>query len=463
MRRPRRFGFGFTVGCWALSEFATPSTWAQDAYVRGGNLFDSERAVLVPNPGIAVRAGKVLALGPLPEELAGLPSIDVGEGQTVLPGFFDLHAHHNVNLFRRRRCDETEVQPVLYLANGVTSVFPAGEYNPDDMLALRQRLERGEQLGPRLWSSGPYFGRVNPTWGRQTTVEEVIAQVDEWAAKGASGFKAKSIGPDQLQALIARAHHHGLTVTAHLDSGFRGSVNPADAIWMGIDRVEHFLGGAALPPDRSAYDSLRTLSPQTEAFREVVDLYIRHRVAFDATLTAYGYFANRDHFYEYWTDESRFFTPYVRAFLEEHPPRREFDGFQQIFETKLKTVKAFFDAGGTITLGTDHFSTGEYLPGFSVHREMHALSFAGIPNADVLRIATLNGARALGKGDRLGSITPGKWADLVVVDGDPVAEITATRNVVWVMKGGVRYDSAELLTSVEGELGPDDEEEAFDW
>ena len=109
---------------------------------------------------------------------------------------------------------------------------------------------------PRILSSGPYFGRSAPDWDNGMTTQDIYNRVDKWVALGAKGFKAKGINAPHLKALIERAHQHGLTVTAHLDSGFRGSVNPEDAIEMGIDRVEHFLGGELFFNNTSAYNSL---------------------------------------------------------------------------------------------------------------------------------------------------------------------------------------------------------------
>jgi imidazolonepropionase-like amidohydrolase len=130
--------------------------------------------------------------------------------------------------------------------------------------------------------------------------------------------------------------------------------------------------------------------------------------------------------------------------------------FENIYWTKRKEVKAFYDAGGAdlITLGTDHPSWGEYFTPFSVHRELQSLSLSGIPNAAVLRIATINSARAMGLGDRLGSIEVGKFADLVVVRGDPLADIRRTRQPRVVVKAGRVYDPAALMKSVEGKIGP---------
>ena len=128
-------------------------------------------------------------------------------------------------------------------------------------------------------------------------------------------------------------------------------------------------------------------------------------------------------------------------------------------------MKAFYDAGGgeLLTLGTDHNSAGEYLPGFSVHRELHAYVMAGLPPAAALRAGTINGARALGLGDRLGSIEVGKWADLFVVAGNPLEDIQRTRNVRHVIKAGEHYDPATLMESVESSIGPRNESELDDW
>jgi imidazolonepropionase-like amidohydrolase len=271
----------------------------------------------------------------------------------------------------------------------------------------------------------------------------------------------------QLKALIERAHQHGLTVTGHLGSGYRGSVNPETAIEMGIDRIEHFMGGGTMPATRSAYASLVNLDVTSPEFRDIMQVYLTHHVYFDPTLTAYGYAANHegDEAFVYWVDEGKFFTPYVQAQLKQRPAPRVSKQFDRIYRVKPKAIKAFYDAGGgsLITMGTDHPSTGQYLPGFSSHREIYALVRAGIPPAAVLKIATINGARAIGMGDRLGTIEAGKLADLFVIRGNPLVDIRNTRKVQLVMKGGTVYDPAKLLKSVEGKLGPTGPEAAAKW
>ena len=442
----------------------------QPVVIRGGWLFDAVHDDVRKNTGIVVVSGKLFEVDAdlSGRDLSRARVIELDDDEYILPGIFDLHAHYNVNLFGRNRRDEVVVQPVVYLANGVTSTFPAGEYNPEDMAALRERIDRGEKPGPRIYNSGPYFGSVRKGWDpAKLTPDSIYAEVDYWVSRGVKGFKAKGIGPVQLRALIERAHQHGLTVTGHLGSGYRGSVNPKDAILMGIDRVEHFMGGDALPATQSAYASLVNLNVDSPEFHDIIQLYLSHHVYFDATLTAYGYAAKTDgdEAFVHWVDETKFLTPYMRSELRKRPPERVSEQFDRIYRVKPKALEAFYDAGGgdLITLGTDHPSTGEYLPGFSSHREMFAMVRAGIPPAKVLEIATIHGARAIGMGDRLGTIETGKLADLFVVRGNPLKDIRNTRKVQLVMKGGVVYDPAALLKSVEGRLGPTGPEDAANW
>ena len=443
--------------------------------VVGGRLWDGTGDTARPNPGIFVENGTILWMGAAPGDRpaalpAGTRTLELPTDALVMPGFFDLHAHYAVDLFGEGRVDEYTVNPVLFLANGVTSTFPAGEVDPDEARRGRERIASGEIPGPRVYSSGPYWGTARPGWNHDAmTPDSIREEAAWWALQGARGFKAKGIRPEQLQAVIDVAHQFGITVTGHLDSGFRGSVNPRDAIRMGIDRIEHFLGGDALPGTRSAYASLEDLDlddPEpADQGRAQAQLFLDHGAYFDATLTAYGYYADREPVvFADWGDEMGFLTPYARQVVESDLPRAPLEQFRKIYYVKRRTVKAFYDAGGGdhLTLGTDHPSWGEFWSGFGSHRELHAMVLAGIPNAAALRAGTLNAARALGVSERLGTVEAGKYADLYIVRGDPLTGITDTRNGLYVIQAGRVYDPAALFASVKGRMGPTGPADA-DW
>jgi len=438
-----------------------PTIQAGDIVIVGGRLFDGVRDTLVPNTGIVVRQGIFLEVGATltGRDLTAAQVVRLADTETILPGFFDLHAHYAIDLFGQGRVDEYTVNPVLFLANGVTSTFPAGEVDPAGMETARRRLERGEQIGARLHGSGPYFGTARPGWqAAAETPERIRKEVDEWATRGVKGFKAKGIQPAQLSALIDQAHRYGLPVTGHLDSGFRNSVNPRDAIYMGIDRIEHFMGGDAITGDKAAYSSLEALDVTRPEVDNIIQLYLRRNVYYDATVSAYGYWAEKDpRVFTQWMDERSFLTPHAREITAAAIKARTVNQqFERIYRVKFQEVKRFYDAGGgrLITLGTDHPSWGEFLSGFSPHREVQAFVLAGIPPAAALKMATINGARALHLGDVLGSVEAGKLADLFVVRGNPLEDITLTRRVRLVMARGAMYESDALMASVKDGLGP---------
>jgi dihydroorotase-like cyclic amidohydrolase len=254
---------------------------ATPVVLRGGWVFTATSDTIARNRGILVRGGvfQVVNATIQPADTAGARVVQLDDQSYILPGIFDVHAHYNMTLGPNgTRADEYTINPLIFLANGVTSTFPAGEYDPEGMMEARKRIDSGQQTGPRIFNSGPYFGTARRGWNANATAEDIYKDVDEWAAKGARGFKAKGISPQHLKPLIERAHMHGLTVTGHLESGYRNSVNPKDAILMGIDRIEHFLGGDELDPTKPAYPSWIHADVKSKEVREIIDLFVSHHV-----------------------------------------------------------------------------------------------------------------------------------------------------------------------------------------
>ncbi len=449
----------------SASGFDTGYEQVDHIVITGGKLFTGTDNELRQNRGVWVSNGRIMTVDQsIPDSIeAKAKVIELADDQTLMPGMIDLHAHYNMDLIGEGRVDETTYNPVIFLANGVTTTFPAGEYNPNRMMEARKSINRGEHVGPRILNSGPYIGRENRDHP-EANADKVTEIVDRWAEKGARGFKAKGANPEQLEALIKAAHRHGLTVTGHLDSGRGHSTNSVDAIKMGIDRVEHILGGYVLDREQAAYPVWNEVDTTDADFRKIVDLFLDHEVYFDATLTAPVYFTELEEGFDYWVDERQFFTEHIRERVDPDARERS-DLMSGLYDAMLRTTKAFYDAGGghLITLGTDAPSRGEFLPGFGAHRELHTFVLAGIPEASALKIATVNGARAIGKDDRLGTLETGKLADMMVINGNPLEDITNTRNVELVIKDGQLYDPDRLLEQVEGRIGPANEAEYEEW
>jgi imidazolonepropionase-like amidohydrolase len=436
--------------------------------IRGGWLFDSVSNERRPNTGIVIQGSKIVEVDADAQQQ--VPSaaevIDLAETDTILPGMIDLHAHYNFDLVDNGRVEEVIYNGIVFLANGVTSTWSAGEYYPERVIEQRDRIDAGESVGPRLFASGPYFGAFRCEynikvaaddcigWPNDITEDEIRQEVDAWAEQGVVSIKIKQATPGEMMILIEQAHKNGMTTAAHLSNyDVEYDVDLRDAILMGLDRVEHQL-------------TLGSGGPRSAEMLQMIDLMLAYEVYYDANLQMYGSInERRAHPLEMvWADEAKYFTPYAQALLEkrgEPAPESDAEEFtQRVFE-----IKSLFDAGGAhlLIVGTDEPVYTSLLPGFAYHRELLAMTYAGIPPAAVLKAATINGARALGIDDRVGSIEPGKLADLYVVRGNPLDDIKVARDIRFVIRDGIAYDPEELLQSAEGKIGPTGPDDHADW
>lgn len=467
-----RFALHAMITLIFLAPSMTHAQWSepQDGVliIRGGWLFDGVSDTRRPNSGIIIRNGKIAEVdADLQQQILTTADVmDLQDSETILPGMIDLHAHYNLDLVDKGRVEEVVNNGIIFLANGVTSTWSAGEYYPERVIAQRDRIDVGEAIGPRLFASGPYFGAFRceysiktaaddcPAWPNDITEEEIRQEVDKWAKQGVISIKIKQATPGEAKILIEQAHKNGMTTTGHLANyDVEYDVHLRDAILMGIDRVEHQL-------------TLGSGGPQSADMQQMIDLIIAHQVYYDATLQMYGGInLRREHGSDMvWTDEAKYFTPYTQSLLEKRgPPPPESDDAE--FAQRVLELKTLYESGGKnlLIVGTDEPVYTSLLPGFAYHRELLAMTYAGLAPAAVLKAATINGANALGVEHRLGSVEKGKLADLVVVSGNPVEDIKAARNVRFVIKGGVKYDPAALLQSAEGKIGPVGPEDHTDW
>ncbi len=436
--------------------------------IRGGWLFDSISDERRPNTGIVIQDGRIVEVDADvgQQALSMAKVIDLTESDTVLPGLIDMHAHYNLDLVDKGRVEEVIYNGIIFLANGVTSTWSAGEYYPERVIAQRDRVNAGDSIGPRIFASGPYFGAFRCeykirtaaddciAWPNDITEDEIRREVDTWARQGVISIKIKQATPAEMKVLIEQANQHGMTAAGHL-ANYDGAYDVAlrDAILMGLDRVEHQL----------------TLGSGGEASAEMpqmIDLMLAHGVYYDANLQMYGGInERRKHGAEMlWEDEAKYFTPYTQKLLEERgEPAPESDDAE--FSQRVLELKSLFNAGGAhlLVVGTDEPVYTSLLPGFAYHRELLAMTYAGISPAAVLKAATINGARALRIDGNLGSIEEGKLADILVVRGNPLDSIKAARDIKLVFRDGIAYDPAELLRSAEGKIGPAGPDDHADW
>ncbi len=409
---------------------------------------------------LVIREGNIAAMGPaasttVPE---GATVID-GTGKSVMPGIVMLHEHlyYPTGPGVYGQLGESFVR--LYLAGGVTTMRTGGNVNGFMDINLKRLIENGQKVGPAIDATAPYLNGPN-TFQQMNTITEADdarRQVSYWADMGATSFKAyMQISRAALGSAISEAHARGLKVTGHLCS-----VTYAEAAALGIDNLEHgFLAATdfaddkrpdVCPGQQRGQQSINALDPSGEPFRALVKTLVDRGVTLTSTLTVFETFT-----------PNRPFPPGLDVLL---PQLKE--QFQQVYERvstrqslyatllpkEMLLEKAFADAGGLLVAGTDPTGSGGVVPGYSNQRQIELLVEAGFSPLEAIRIATLNGARYLGRDARIGSLVVGKQADLILIGGDPSTTIADVRKVETVFRAGIGYDPARLIESVTGRVG----------
>jgi imidazolonepropionase-like amidohydrolase len=420
------------------------------------------------------KIGAVLRPGsPIP---AGYRTLD-GTGETALPGLVGMHNH--LFYLQRPNIDASghSEQPViipqmtfsaprLYLANGVTTMRTTGSVEPYTDLALKREIDAGHLVGPHLDVTGPYLEGPGAFFIQNhqiTSPEDARKEVAFWADQGVNSFKAyMHITRAELKAAIDEAHRHHLKLTGHLCS-----VTYPEAVAAGIDNLEHgfFVNTELDPgkrpdecPDTVGTPTLLKMTPGSPEANALIKLLVEHHVAVTSTLPV---FAQSVPLHEplqarqmdVLTPQAKESYLYLRNLTASRAGTPRGNEFTQAYRNDLGLERQFVASGGLLMAGPDPTGNGGVIPGFGDQRELELLVEAGFTPVEAVKIGTLNGATYLGLADRIGSIAPGKNADLFIVNGNPAVNINDVENVIVVFKDGVGYDSAKLIRSVRGRFG----------
>jgi imidazolonepropionase-like amidohydrolase len=421
---------------------------------------DGTGAAPLAGATVVIRDGVIEMVGLDVQVPAGAEVLDLS-GHTVIPGIVGLH-DHTFYTTAGRIVQANETAPKLYLGSGVTTIRTTGSYHPYSELNLKHAIDAGELPGPRIHVTGPYLISGGPGDFDMTKVddpEEARRVVSYWADEGATWFKVYTrISRADLAGVIDEAHRRGLKVTGHICS-----VSFREAVELGIDNLEHgFLTNSDYAPDKipdecpsgteASLLEVDLAGPEVQAtYRDLVD----HGVPMTSTLAIYETFVpNRPPLEQRMLD---LMAPEVReeylATRAEIAATADSSAWPRLFERAQAYEKAFVEAGGLLAAGVDPTGIGGALAGLGDQRNLELLVEAGFTPVEAIEIMTANGARVLGEYDRYGSIEPGKLAELVVIEGDPVARPAEIRNVTLVFKDGLGYDAPKLIESTKGIVG----------
>ncbi len=412
---------------------------------------------------IIIERGVIRALGdsgsvPIP---AGAQVMDL-TGRSVMPGLVMVHEHMFYPSGGGSIYNEQGFSfPRLYLAGGVTTARTGGNMAGYADLELKRAIDEGRAVGPALDVTAPYLnGPGLPIYQVHALTGPADARqmVAHWADRGATSFKAyMQIRRGELRAAVAEAHRRKLKVTGHLCS-----VTFREAASIGIDNLEHGLVVASdfvkdKRPDlcpAGVPASIAALDVSAAPVQSLIRDLVARGVAVTSTLTVFETFTPGRPLapigaLDAMLPEARqqYTRRHAQIALQPGSP------WAALFPREMQFERDFFRAGGLLLAGTDPTGYGGVVAGYSNHRELELLVEAGLTPLEAIKVGTLHGARYLGRADRVGSIAIGKQADLVVVRGDPSANIADVKQVETVFKDGVGYDSARLFASVKGTVG----------
>lgn len=379
-------------------------------------------------------------------------------GKYVIPGLIDTHIHATVLEYNKDKGHQETVD----MEASLTSLKRMTEYGVMfarsvagpllESLELKRIAEANQDEHPFVFVSGPALNKSNnPPFVKITGEEDVKNEIKFQHETGADLIKVyASIEADLVELAINESHRRGLKVVGHLQR-----TNWTQASKMGIDFITHASPWSSeylSEKDQSKYqptmkgrlDWIEYVDYNSEEIQEMLTTMKSNNVMFDPTLIAFHTkFWALDSFYVYNIERKRIpatiedmwsSNSYVSDWTE-----ADFQRAKKLWPKLAELTYRIYKAGIPITVGTD-FPNPWIYPGLSVHMEMQLLNESGIPILEVIKMATYNGAVALGIEDRVGSITEGKLANLIFLNSNPITNIESSLDIVWILKSGKRLD-----------------------
>ncbi|HEY2013509.1 MAG TPA: amidohydrolase family protein [Bryobacteraceae bacterium] len=429
-------------------------------------VIDGTGAAPAEDQTIVIDHGRIAAVGSASSTAipAGAQRMDLAN-HTVIPGLVGMHEHlfypsgEGVAIYN----EQAFSFPRLYLGSGVTTARTGGSMEPFTDLAVKSMIDTGRMPGPKMYITGPYLegagtpiAQLHPLQGP----EDARKSVEYWAYEGATSFKAyMHITRGELSAAVEAAHKLGISVTGHLCSvGFR------EAAAIGIDNLEHGLvvdtefdpgkKPDECPSQAVTRDTINKLDIKGPDVQQTIRELIQHKVAITSTLAVFD--ASAPHrppleqkFLDVLTPQGAITYMAARARATDTTNTGALDALKK----EMQFEYSFAKAGGHLMAGVDPTGNGGAMAGFGDLRNLELLVEAEFTPVEAVKIATYNGAKFLHVEDRVGSVSVGKQADLVLIQGNPATRISDVRNVKMVFKDGVGYDPDKLIHSVAGQVG----------
>ncbi len=427
-------------------------------------LVDVEKAELIEHQLVLLAGEQILAI--VPERqlslYSELPQLD-GRGHYLTPALWDMHVHFEGRTLEQ---DNALLLP-LYLAYGITAVREAASNLAPVVLRWRDEIAAGRLLGPRIFTAGQKFEGINSLWDGDLEVgsqAEMLAGMDQLQAQKVDFIKIteNTMQPELYLSTVREAQKRGLQVSAHVPY----ALSIDELASAGLSSIEHasYLLRLGFADEAAVAAKVRSgqLSPAAAAVhyqqgfnqQQALKGYARLAkagVAVTPTLIGGQQLAMLHH-----TDHSHdvFLTYLTKDFISNYQwridrmagetPAQQLARQQkeQLIASQLPLLQ---QAGVTLLAGSDSAALNTYVyPAQALHDELLLWQQAGMQSADILRAATINGARFMGQEQYYGSVAAGKKADLLLLSANPLQDIAATRRLDSLIYKGKVYDRAAL-------------------
>jgi enamidase len=431
--------------------------------IRDARLLDGVHWKAVEHQDMLVRDGRIAAVGGRIDSPAGAKIIGAA-GKTLMPGLVMVHEHLMlpVQSGDRPAFYASPYIPQVMLAYGTTTARTAGGFDLEGDLAIKRQISAGRIPGSDLDVSVYIEGPEHPAVNLPAIPDAAAArrEVAYWAERGATSVKIFfDATPPVAEGAIAEAKARHMGVAGHLCA-----TKAATAAAMGLETLEHGLLAAydivpgmdekscpALERQTAMLKQMGTLDPNGPEVAALLKILLAHKVAIDPTLSV------REQFLcgPIAPPPARELALLARpaAATEGPAPCSIFKGLNLDIEKKGvafqgATAVRYKLMGGTLLVGTDQW----LVPGAGGPREMETMVAAGLTPVEVLQAATIDGARAIHRGDNVGSLEVGKRADFLLVDGRPDERISDIRKLSAVFKDGIGYDPQKLYDDAKGKI-----------
>ncbi|TWX64760.1 amidohydrolase family protein [Colwellia demingiae] len=407
--------------------------------IKNAQVVDVINSVVLKNTDVLFKNGKVSQVAKninVPENTA---TID-GSGKTLIPGLWDMHGHLSKD------------DGLLNMAAGVTNVRDVGNSH-DNIMEIERLFNTNQVIGNRVFRAGFFDQMSEFSAGLSVkSLAEAHEKIDWFADNGYIQIKLySSIDPTWVEPIAKHAHRRGLRLSGHIPA----FMTAEQAVKAGYDEIQHinmlflnFLAGTEVDTRQQLRFTLigekaGDVDINSKEFNDFIQLLADNQIVIDPTVSTFRSLLLK---------ERKKIDPEFLAVAEHLPPNvlRQLKGAEMNVTDDLKDnyqagadamsvlVKKLYDKGVPIVPGTDNIA------GFTLHRELEIYADAGIPEMDVLKIASINSARLVGAAHYLGSITEGKSADVLLIDGDPLKDMSVLRKTSLVIKDNHFYKPEEL-------------------